>query len=170
MTPMQCRMARAALRLTVRSLASKMNMATSTLTLFENNRKTHHLTIDSIEQYFLDTGQIQFLGEEGIFVTSTETLKNKARKKASGRMDNAPTANKLVEEDVRSSLPANIKRLRKEMGLSQARLSCRLDADNSYINRIENGLLTPSLVMLIKIADALGSNVTQLLERHQENA
>ena len=61
MTSIQCRMARAALRLTVSSLANKANIAVSTLTLFENNRKMRRSTIDTIEQFFLDTGQIQFL-------------------------------------------------------------------------------------------------------------
>ena len=53
---------------------------------------------------------------------------------------------------------------RKNQGLTQERLSELSGLDRSYIGRIERGEVNYSLVVLYKIARALGISVADILE------
>src|SRR5215208_4054815 len=57
-----------------------------------------------------------------------------------------------------------LKRLRAEKGLSQARLAARAGLDPSTVNQIERGARDPSPATLHKLADALEVGLVELLE------
>ncbi|GBR74111.1 transcriptional regulator XRE family [Candidatus Termititenax aidoneus] len=49
----------------------------------------------------------------------------------------------------------NLKKFRKQVGMSQMQLGLRCDTATSYIGEIEIGRKFPSLKLIVKIADAL---------------
>jgi transcriptional regulator with XRE-family HTH domain len=57
-----------------------------------------------------------------------------------------------------------LKRLRVEKGLSQARLAARAELDPSTVNQIERGAREASPATLRKLADALGISLFALIE------
>ncbi|MHB0913359.1 MAG: helix-turn-helix domain-containing protein [Armatimonadota bacterium] len=59
-------------------------------------------------------------------------------------------------------LAENIKRRRKELGLSQEKLAEIVGLSTNHIARIETGTRTPSLGILDRIAEALGTTVSEL--------
>ena len=163
MTPTQCRMARAALRFTVRDLADAIEIAPSTLTLFENNKRVSFQTTETIREWFLNTGQIQFLGKEGVFVTPKAALRAQERKKAAVAMDNYPIQEDILMTEAQTLLSSRIKDLRIELGFTQTDLAIRADVDASYIHQFERGTANPSLLVLLKIAESLGTTVSEIL-------
>ena len=60
-----------------------------------------------------------------------------------------------------------IRKFRKLRGLTQEALSDAADLSPSYLSHIENGKKKSSLEALIRIADALGVSVDQLLSNRQ---
>lgn len=58
----------------------------------------------------------------------------------------------------------NLSKKRNKVGISAYELSLRLGKDATYINKIENGKVYPSVPMLFEIADALGIEPYQLLQ------
>ena len=52
-------------------------------------------------------------------------------------------------------LGSNIKDARAERGISQVALAKLADIDRSYISQLENGLVNPSLSLLLGLATAL---------------
>jgi transcriptional regulator with XRE-family HTH domain len=56
----------------------------------------------------------------------------------------------------------NVKKWRKNMGLSQKSLAERCNAAHSYIRQIESGSGKPSFAFIGKLANALGIEVYQL--------
>ena len=70
----------------------------------------------------------------------------------------------------RKQLGARIKELRKARGLSQVRLSEKIDIDFKHLSRIEVGNSYPSMDTLEKIATELGCELRDLFEfAHQTN-
>ncbi|WP_311516257.1 helix-turn-helix transcriptional regulator [uncultured Anaerococcus sp.] len=59
-------------------------------------------------------------------------------------------------------LNENIKRLRKEKGLTQKDLAVKVGVSITFISQIENGISKPSDENLKKIADVLGVTVNEL--------
>ena len=164
MTPIQCRMARSALRLTIKELANTLNITTFTLTYFENDKKVHQSIVNTIESWFLDTEQIQFLGKEGVFFTSKETLCKQKQRKPARLFDKQPIQIDQLMQSIRASLSKNIKRSRQKLGLTQKELASRAGIDSSYIHHIEHGLTTnPSFKVLIGIAESLEITIPELL-------
>ena len=72
MTPVQCRMARAALKWTVRELAEKANVMPNTVTNLEGGKVTTTATVEAIEQAILSSGMIKFDGK--LTVVASEHL------------------------------------------------------------------------------------------------
>ena len=66
----------------------------------------------------------------------------------------------------RSLLPLGrvIKQRREALALSQEKLAERCGFDRTYISMLERGLRNPSLQNLFKLADGLGTSVSQLTE------
>jgi transcriptional regulator with XRE-family HTH domain len=64
----------------------------------------------------------------------------------------------LVELEI-SDLPARLRRLRRERGMTLAEVAADAGFTPGYLSQIENGLATPSLTALAVIAASLGSDV-----------
>ena len=60
-------------------------------------------------------------------------------------------------------LSENLKNLRKQKGLSQEELAIKLNVVRQTISKWEKGLSVPDSEMLIRIAEELGTSVTELL-------
>ncbi len=63
-----------------------------------------------------------------------------------------------------------LRRLRKERGLSQARLAARADLNPTTVNQVETGQRAPTVQTLEKLAAALEVNVADLLESESPKA
>ena len=71
---------------------------------------------------------------------------------------------KLTVSALRLALSTNIKRIRKEKGISQEKLALKADVDRSYMSEVERNLANPSIEALVKIANALDVTPSELLE------
>ena len=58
----------------------------------------------------------------------------------------------------------NIKKYRKQRGLSQIDLAVEVGIDRSYLSEIENGRTNPSINVLYAIADSLKLQIVQIFE------
>jgi transcriptional regulator with XRE-family HTH domain len=58
-----------------------------------------------------------------------------------------------MNENIKSKLAKNIKKLRQNIGISQELLSLELDFDVSYIGKVENEKMNISINRIIKIAN-----------------
>lgn len=58
-----------------------------------------------------------------------------------------------MNEDIQQIFTRNLSKLRKSKGCSSKLLSELIGCDSSYISKVENGRITPSLDKLIAIAN-----------------
>lgn len=58
----------------------------------------------------------------------------------------------------------NVRKFRKEAGLSQEELAIRAEIHRTYIGGIERGERNPTLLMIYRLAKALGTLPSKLLE------
>lgn len=58
--------------------------------------------------------------------------------------------------DIRLRLGRNIRRLRKERGLSQEALGDEAGIDRTYVSGVERGVRNPTITVLERFARALG--------------
>lgn len=75
---------------------------------------------------------------------------------------------KVTLPALKLALSANIKRIRKEQGISQEKLALKADMDRSYMSELERCLANPSIEALLRIANALEvapSDLLQLIRR-----
>ena len=68
----------------------------------------------------------------------------------------------------RQKIIAQLVEARLEQGVSQAELARRVGTQRSNICRLEGGLQNPTLDMILKIASALGKDVSLLLDDKEE--
>ena len=66
--------------------------------------------------------------------------------------------------DVRQRVGLNVRKLRKERGLSQEGLAFECRRHRTYISGVERGVRNPTVVVLEEIAEALGVPASRLLE------
>jgi transcriptional regulator with XRE-family HTH domain len=67
-------------------------------------------------------------------------------------------------EDWRARVGRNVRRLRQaQVGLSQEKLAVDAGIDLTYLGGIERGRRNPSLLVMARIADALGVELAELL-------
>ncbi|WP_323799127.1 helix-turn-helix transcriptional regulator [Parasphingorhabdus sp.] len=66
--------------------------------------------------------------------------------------------------DIQHRLGRNLKRLRTAKGLSQEAFAHEADIHRTYISDIERGARNPTLSIIDKIAKALGTTASALLE------
>lgn len=67
-----------------------------------------------------------------------------------------------MSDSINASLGRRIKTLRRENGLTQAKLALMINVEQSYLSKLELGSRNPSLSMLSKIADAFGITLSEL--------
>lgn len=67
--------------------------------------------------------------------------------------------------DVREQVGRNLRRLRHQAGLSQEELAFRAELNRGYVNGIERFVRNPTVVVLQKLANALGVDIVELVAR-----
>lgn len=72
--------------------------------------------------------------------------------------------NSLKQHVYLKKVGKNIRKARKEKGISQESLALSADLDRSYVGGVERGERNIAIVNLKKIADALNVSVSQLLK------
>lgn len=69
--------------------------------------------------------------------------------------------------DVRVRVGLNVQRLRRDKGLSQEELAERADMHQTYLSGVERGVRNASILVLARIAKALGVDVEELVRRRK---
>jgi transcriptional regulator with XRE-family HTH domain len=67
--------------------------------------------------------------------------------------------------DLRDVFAANLRRLRHEKGLSQDDLAYEAEVSRSYLSQLEKGAFYASLKIIGRLAEALGVEPAELLNR-----
>jgi transcriptional regulator with XRE-family HTH domain len=67
--------------------------------------------------------------------------------------------------DVRRRIGLNVQNLRRKKGLSQEELAGRAGVHQTYLSGVETGKRNPSILVLQRIAVALGSDIEVLTAR-----
>lgn len=65
--------------------------------------------------------------------------------------------------DCRAIFGKNVRKHRQQRGLTQEQLAFEAEIDLTYMGGIERGKRNPSLLVMARIADALGVQVSKLL-------
>lgn len=68
-------------------------------------------------------------------------------------------------EDWRAIVGGNVRRLRLERNLTQEQVAFEARIDLTYLGGIERGQRNPSLMVMVRIAKALGVELLELLRR-----
>ena len=68
-----------------------------------------------------------------------------------------------VTDEMRKTFPARLKKLRRDAGHKQLRLSLRADVTMASLQAYENGRIFPGDQALERLAEALGISVQHLL-------
>ena len=74
-----------------------------------------------------------------------------------------PNLSKNRQDPVLTSLGEAIRRIRMDKGVSQEKLALLADLDRSYVGRVERGDNNVALLTLMKLAEALGMRISDLL-------
>jgi transcriptional regulator with XRE-family HTH domain len=69
--------------------------------------------------------------------------------------------------DLRARVGLNVQRLRRDKEMSQEELAARAEMHQTYLSGVERGVRNPSLLVLGRIAKALGVDVEDLLKRRR---
>ncbi len=69
--------------------------------------------------------------------------------------------------DVRARVGLNLQRLRRDKGFSQEELADRAQIHQTYLSGVERGRRNPTITVLQRIAEALDTDIVDLLERRQ---
>jgi transcriptional regulator with XRE-family HTH domain len=64
--------------------------------------------------------------------------------------------------DIRKRIGWNLRRLRNERDITQEDFATDSGFDRGYISGVERGVRNPSVVVLARIADALGVDISEL--------
>lgn len=67
-------------------------------------------------------------------------------------------------KNVAEKLGNNLKRIRKEKGVSQSDIAKQLKVSRGFVSNIENGKSNPTLATITKIANAIGVSPDLLLK------
>ena len=67
-------------------------------------------------------------------------------------------------DDWRGIVGGNVRRLRQNAGLTQEQLAFEASIDLTYVGGIERGRRNPSLLVMVRIAEALNVGPESLLE------
>lgn len=69
--------------------------------------------------------------------------------------------------DVRVRVGLNVQRLRRDKGLSQEELASRAEVHQTYLSGVERGVRNASILVLGRIAKALGVDIEELFKRRR---
>jgi transcriptional regulator with XRE-family HTH domain len=69
--------------------------------------------------------------------------------------------------DWRAIVGDNVRRFRQERGLTQEQLGFEAEIDLTYVGGIERGRRNPSLMVMVRLAEALGVEPERLLKRRR---
>lgn len=69
------------------------------------------------------------------------------------------------QPDLRERFALNLRRIRRERGLTQDRMAKLADVDRTYVSSLENSGNSASLDMIAKLASVLGVDPALMLER-----
>ena len=67
--------------------------------------------------------------------------------------------------DARRRVGLNLQNLRRERGLTQEELAHRANVHQTYLSGVEVGKRNPSIMVLGRIADALGADIEDLTRK-----
>ena len=70
----------------------------------------------------------------------------------------------LIMANEAQKLGRNLKRIRKEKGISQGDIVRSLGMDRAFISNIENGKTNPTLATIAKLAKAVGVSIDELMK------
>ena len=79
-------------------------------------------------------------------------------------MERSSAAGLAAGMDIRKRVGRNVRRIRREKNWSQEELSFQSDLHQTYLSGIENGARNPTVVVIQKLADALGVPPAKLFE------
>lgn len=71
----------------------------------------------------------------------------------------------LPRMGIRAIIGLNVQRLRRAQGLSQEELSFRSGFTRAYLSGLESGRRNPTVVSLWKLAEALNTEMEELIRR-----
>lgn len=71
----------------------------------------------------------------------------------------------LAAMDVRERIGLNIQNLRREKMLSQEELADRAQIHQTYLSGVERGMRNPTVVVLQRIAEALSSDIQDVVRK-----
>lgn len=69
-----------------------------------------------------------------------------------------------MNKNIKKRFGKNLKKFRRQKGLSQEDLSLELELDGSYIGKVENAKLNITIDKIISIADYFGIDVVELFK------
>jgi ribosome-binding protein aMBF1 (putative translation factor) len=75
----------------------------------------------------------------------------------------AMTPNRTLRQHVACGFGATLRAARRSRGLTQEEIAERADFDPTYMSLLERGLRTPTLTVLLKLAEALQIEPTELI-------
>ena len=78
-----------------------------------------------------------------------------------------PTESKF--KNIPKELATAIRKKRKKLNLSQEEVAARSEIDRSYINRIECGKASVSVVIACRIAKALNTSLSRIMKEVETN-
>lgn len=67
-------------------------------------------------------------------------------------------------QDWREVVGRNVRRLRENRGMTQEQLAFEARIDLTYVGGIERGRRNPSLMVMVRLADALEAELKELLK------
>jgi len=68
--------------------------------------------------------------------------------------------------DIRRQLGLNVQKMRREKGWSQEDLAFESGLHRTYVSGVERGIRNPTILIVAKLAAALGKSAGVLLEGH----
>ena len=69
----------------------------------------------------------------------------------------------MPQEDISRAIGIKVRAGRKSIGLTRKQLASAADVSERYLHELENGIANASVGILVKVADALGQDFTQLV-------
>lgn len=71
--------------------------------------------------------------------------------------------------DIRRAFALNLRRQRRQIGLSQEELAHRAEIDRTYVSALEREVYSATIDMVDRLAKVLGIEAADLLKRPQSN-